>query len=61
MLNTLPSIATNQMSTFTLTLPAGCLITFQATAGSPPAPQTVSFTFQYAGTYGSTATYVKDR
>jgi flagellin-like protein len=61
MVNTLPSIATAQMSSFTLTLPAACSITFQATAGSPPAPQTVSFTVQFAGNYGATATFVRNR
>ena len=61
MVNTLPSIPAGQMSTFTLTLPLACLITFQATAGSPPAPQTVAFTIQFSGLYGSSATYVKNR
>ena len=61
MVNTLPSIPANQISAFTLTLPAGCSLTFQATAGSPPAPQTVAFTFQFSGFYGSSAINVKNR
>jgi flagellin-like protein len=59
--NTLTTVASSQLTAITLTLPAGCSITFQATAGSPPAPQTVSFTFQFTGFYGSSATYVKNR
>jgi hypothetical protein len=61
MVNTLANVPIAQTSSFTLTLPAGCSITFQATANSPPAPQTVSFTVQLSGIYGSAATFVRTR
>jgi hypothetical protein len=61
MTNPLVSIPTKALLAFTFTIPALCLTTFQLTPNSPPNAPTASYTVQFTGQYGSTASYIKNR
>jgi hypothetical protein len=61
MANPLTSISTKTLQAFTFTIPPLCLTTFQLTPKSPPNAPTASYTVQFTGQYGSTASYTKNR